>query len=66
MPLPRTTGVVVTGGGAHLPGAAADLADALNLPVHVAPEPELGVIRGTAAWARAALGRRSSPSQDRP
>lgn len=40
------SGIVLTGGGAHAPGLADSLQTALNLPVRVADDPQLAVIKG--------------------
>ena len=39
-------GIVLTGGGAQTPGIADALQTALNLPVHIADDPQLAVIEG--------------------
>ena len=39
-------GIVLTGGGAQTPGLADDLQASLNLPVRVAEDPQLAVIKG--------------------
>jgi rod shape-determining protein MreB len=45
--------IILTGGGARLHGLAESLAPIVNLPVTVAPEPEMAVIRGVAVMIKA-------------
>ena len=40
-------GIVLTGGGAQTPGITDALQTALNLPVRIADDPQLAVIKGT-------------------
>ncbi|GAA2363972.1 Hsp70 family protein [Dactylosporangium salmoneum] len=51
------TAVLLVGGAARLPGIGAALHGGIGRPVTRPADPELAVLRGAAAWARARLAR---------
>jgi hypothetical protein len=57
--------VLLVGGGAQLPYAAAMLHSALGRPMLVAAEPTYAVLRGAARWASAAATRRVAAEHPR-
>ncbi len=59
-------GIVLTGGGAQTPGIADALQTALNLPVHIADDPQLAVIEGAGVVLGQLDGLRRSRAKTRP